>query len=188
MLLATKVNSIYTQQRDKSWLSMVGKRHQKWRHSWWFDVIIWYIGLDRLRLVATQSLFSAGDRQLNVVGEIPLIFDVCLLYYENRQKNMRYRVLSPVVKETGVGMWGKSGFHDPAKPGRELSWDIYPQRQDCFIIKTDMKIKANFIALELSLHFLIICNMSAITQVVKYLSSCLHCATQHYWLKSPAVK
>lgn len=85
-------------------------------------------------------------------------------------------------------MWGKSGFHDPAKPGKELSWDMYPQRQDCFIMKTDMKIKANSIALELSVHFLIICNMSAITQVVKYLSSCLHCATQHYRLKSPAVK
>lgn len=52
--------------------------------------------------MAIQSLFSAGDRQLHVVGEVPLTFDVCLLYYENREKNMRYCVLSPVVKETGA--------------------------------------------------------------------------------------
>ena len=53
--------------------------------------------------MATQALFNAGeDRQLHVVGKIPLTFDVCPLYYENRQKNMRYCILSPVVKETGA--------------------------------------------------------------------------------------
>lgn len=60
--------------------------------------------------------------------------------------------------------------HDPAKQGRELSWDTCTQRQDYCIMKTDSKIKVIFITLELSVHFLIIFNMSDMTQMVKYLN------------------
>lgn len=36
---------------------------------------------------------------LHAVGEIPHISDICSLYWENKWKNMRYCVLSPIVRK-----------------------------------------------------------------------------------------